>query len=310
MKSILTLLATLLLSLNSFAQAPILFNYQSVVRNTNGGALVSSRTITMRISILQGSASGPAVYVEQHTPTTDVNGLVTISVGGGTVQSGSMSSLAWSQGNFYIKTEIDPIGNIQTPSYTIVGVDRLKSVPFAMYANQAGHSIGELFGGGIIFHLWRDPSGIEHGLIASLNSLGNSANPLASIGTNHTNGAANTAAAVASLGGGAANSAVGLCDSYAVGQFADWYLPSSLELKLLYEQSVAINSILDNDNNPATNGLNAPGDSWWSSTRVSTSACSNCAFRVKTDLQDENFPGNLSVYGQANVKSVRAIRQF
>ena len=29
------------------------------------------------------------------------------------------------------------------------------------------HYIGEEFGGGIVFHLWKDSSGIEHGLIVS-----------------------------------------------------------------------------------------------------------------------------------------------
>ena len=30
------------------------------------------------------------------------------------------------------------------------------------------HYIGEEFGGGVIFHLWKDAQGIEHGLIVSL----------------------------------------------------------------------------------------------------------------------------------------------
>jgi hypothetical protein len=34
------------------------------------------------------------------------------------------------------------------------------------------HYIGEEFGGGVIFHLWKDSKGIEHGLIVDLNDLG------------------------------------------------------------------------------------------------------------------------------------------
>ena len=53
-----------------------------MVRNANN-SLVANTQVGVRVSILQGSASGSAVYVETQTGTTNANGLVTLSIGGG-----------------------------------------------------------------------------------------------------------------------------------------------------------------------------------------------------------------------------------
>ena len=57
------------------AQAPNKFSYQAVVRNASN-AVVANTNVKMRISILQTSASGTAVYVETQTATTNINGLI------------------------------------------------------------------------------------------------------------------------------------------------------------------------------------------------------------------------------------------
>ncbi|MFN5208754.1 MAG: hypothetical protein ACK5D8_04615, partial [Bacteroidota bacterium] len=73
------------------AQVPQAMSYQAVIRDA-GGALLINQTIGMRISILQGSATGAAVYVETHTPLTNANGLVSIEMGNGTVVSGTFAA--------------------------------------------------------------------------------------------------------------------------------------------------------------------------------------------------------------------------
>src|SRR3546814_3417048 len=52
------------------------FNYQAVVRNTDG-TVVSGQHVNLRFSILKGSASGPEVYVETQALTTNQLGLIT-----------------------------------------------------------------------------------------------------------------------------------------------------------------------------------------------------------------------------------------
>jgi hypothetical protein len=125
------------ISLSSIlAQAPQKMSYQAVIRNSSN-ALVTSTSIGMRISILQGSLSGTAVYVETQTQSTNANGLVTLEIGAGTVVSGTFSSIDWATGPYFIKTETDPTGGT---SYTIVGTSPLLSVPYALYAKTSGSS--------------------------------------------------------------------------------------------------------------------------------------------------------------------------
>jgi hypothetical protein len=91
----------------------------------------------MQISILQGTANGSAVYVETQTPTTNVNGLVSVEIGAGTT-SDDFTSIDWANGPFFIKTETDPSGGT---NYSITGTSQLMSVPYALYAKESGSSI-------------------------------------------------------------------------------------------------------------------------------------------------------------------------
>ena len=134
MKKITTIIASLLLCVVSlFAQAPDMFTYQAVVRNASN-SLVANAQVGMRVSILQGSANGSAVYVETQTATTNANGLVTLSIGGGSVQQGTFANIDWANGPFFLKTETDPNGS---SNYSITTTQQLLSVPYALYAKTA-----------------------------------------------------------------------------------------------------------------------------------------------------------------------------
>src|SRR5690554_6187962 len=133
MKKIITICAVLLMTASVFAQAPEKMSYQAVVRD-GSNALVSSTAVGMQISILQGSASGTAVYVETQTPTSNANGLVSLEIGAGTVVSGDFTTIDWANGPYFIKTETDPTGGT---SYTITGTSQLLSVPYALHAKTA-----------------------------------------------------------------------------------------------------------------------------------------------------------------------------
>jgi hypothetical protein len=130
MKSIWIFGAAILLTANVVAQAPQKISYQAVVRNADH-VLVTNSLVGMRVSILQGSASGSEVYVETHTPTSTINGLVSFEIGGGTVVSGDFSTIAWASGPYFIRTETDPSGGT---SYSITGTSEFLSVPYALYS--------------------------------------------------------------------------------------------------------------------------------------------------------------------------------
>ncbi len=68
MKISFTLFVAFLLSITATAQAPQKWSYQSVVRNSSD-QLVSNAPVGIRISILENSVTGNALYVETHTTT-------------------------------------------------------------------------------------------------------------------------------------------------------------------------------------------------------------------------------------------------
>ena len=133
MKKLYAQIVLALIVANSFAQAPDLMSYQAVVRDASDD-LVQNSAVGMQISILQGSAIGTAVYIETHTPTTNVNGLIAIQIGGGTVISGDISTIDWGTDIYFIKTETDPTGGA---SYSITGTTQMLSVPYALHAKTA-----------------------------------------------------------------------------------------------------------------------------------------------------------------------------
>jgi hypothetical protein len=117
-------------------QAPEKLSYQSVIRRTNND-LVVNQNVRVKISILHGSTTGTAFYVEDHTTSTNSNGLVSLSIGGGNVISGSFSAINWEIGPYFVKMEADPTGGT---NYTVSGTSQLLSVPYALYAKTSGSS--------------------------------------------------------------------------------------------------------------------------------------------------------------------------
>lgn len=116
------------------SQAPEKMSYQAIVRNGSGQLLIN-QGIAIKVSLLQGSPAGTLVYSERLTGNTNANGLISMEIGTGTVLSGVFSSIDWTLGNYYLKTETDPSGGT---NYTIAGTSQLLSVPYAMYAKSAG----------------------------------------------------------------------------------------------------------------------------------------------------------------------------
>ncbi len=118
------------------AQAPQSFNYQSIIRD-GSGELVTDQQVGVQISILQGSALGMAVYEETHSPSTNLNGLATLTIGEGTPVTGIFSDIDWAAGPYFLKTETDPTGET---SYSISSISQLLSVPYALFAENVLNS--------------------------------------------------------------------------------------------------------------------------------------------------------------------------
>lgn len=115
-------------------QTPQAFKYQAVARDTAGKEL-RNRTINFRVSVLKGSTVGVSVYTETHTITTNNFGVANITVGDGSVVSGTFSGIDWGSAAHFLKIEMDV--NAGT-NYQVMGASQLLSVPYALYAGKSG----------------------------------------------------------------------------------------------------------------------------------------------------------------------------
>jgi len=119
----------------SFAQSPQAFNYQAVARDFSGNILANN-TLSIKVTLHIGSATGAVVYSEEFAPITNEFGLFTLAIGTGTTLSGNFSTIVWSSGNYWLQVEMDPDGG---STYTDMGTSQLLSVPYAMYAENSNN---------------------------------------------------------------------------------------------------------------------------------------------------------------------------
>ena len=89
---------------SALAQAPQKISYQAIIRNASN-VVIANTNVSMKISILQGTSTGTATYVETQNTTTNANGLATIQIGAGTPVTGISSDIPWSNGLFFMKIE-------------------------------------------------------------------------------------------------------------------------------------------------------------------------------------------------------------
>jgi hypothetical protein len=144
MKKYIFSITMLLFVTAALAQIPQQLNYQGIARNASGEP-ISTHSITVRLSIIDSAANGILSYQETKTVSTNYVGLFTIVIGapGGANVIGTISTINWSTGKKYIKLEIDPNG---ANNFTLVGMNQLQSVPFALAAQPVGTAGGDLVG--------------------------------------------------------------------------------------------------------------------------------------------------------------------
>jgi hypothetical protein len=130
-----------------FSQSPDAFNYQAVVRDSNGDLIVN-QNVSFKISILSESISGQEVYAESHRIITSNIGTVALSIGSGDVIDGSFGDIQWGDGVYFIQTAID-VNN--GSNYEIISTSQLLSVPYALYAKTSGDKVWESQNSDIFF---------------------------------------------------------------------------------------------------------------------------------------------------------------
>ena len=164
----------------------------------------------------------------------------------------------------------------------------------------ATHSIGESFGGGIVFYVWDNG---RHGLIAATSNLsynksytfkwGPTANYVMALRDGINAGIYNTERIIMQQGAGNGTYAAMVAAHYQFngngwGGYGDWYLPSKYELSILYQQRNTVG------------GFNS-GWIFWSSTEADDKTAWSFDFVAGTQQADSKI---------LTTRFIRAIRSF
>lgn len=315
MKQLITFLAAVVITVGVYAQTPNKISYQAVVRDTSNN-LITNQQVGVKIEVKEGST---VEYSETHTVTTNANGLFTLNIGDGSNLSGTWSNIDW-DGNSPISVDvgIDPSGG---STYTLTTTNDMNTVPYAFHAETVSNEtdptftaspangitsgdianwnasasasspnfyIGQDTLGGIVFEIWTDSTGTQHGLIVSKTETDTMwQNPRTLRNADRTyDGFYNTAQMN--------NSPI---KNWLAANFnvTHWYIPSIDELTILFNARYHVNKAI-----AAGSGTLLGNYEYWSSTEIAYSVV------LAIDFED----GSSDRESKVNNFTVRPIREF
>ena len=130
MKRILFTLLIFVFAQNVFGQG---INFQGVARSANG-TILASQKISLKLSIITGTATTSPDYVETRSVSTNAQGIFSIVVGdtGAISTIGTYASISWKASSKFLKVERDPNNGI---NFISMGTTPLQYVPFSYYSN-------------------------------------------------------------------------------------------------------------------------------------------------------------------------------
>lgn len=315
MKQLITFLAAVVITVGVYAQTPNKISYQAVVRDTSNN-LITNQQVGVKIEVKEGST---VEYSETHTVTTNANGLFTLNIGDGSNLSGTWSNIDW-DGNSPISVDVgvDPSGG---SNYTLTSSSDMNTVPYAFHAETVSNEtdptftvspangitsgdianwnasasasspdfyIGQDTLGGIVFEIWTDSSGAQHGLIVSKTETDTMwQNPRTLRNADRTyDGFYNTA----QMNNSPAKN--WLAANFNV---THWYIPSADELRILHNARYYVNRAI-----AAGSGTLLGNYDYWSSTETSY----NYAIAIDFETGQGDGVSKIQSY------TVRPIREF
>jgi hypothetical protein len=125
MKTPYSIILLLLISTLVFSQTPEAFKYQAVIRD-GSGVILANTPVAIKISVLQDSDVGTAVYSETFNEVTSPYGMVDLKLG-----MGAFHAIDWGAHSYFLKIEVDPDNGT---NFTDLGTSQLLSVPYALHA--------------------------------------------------------------------------------------------------------------------------------------------------------------------------------
>lgn len=147
MKKLNLLLILLVTTIMSYGQSTVI-PYQTVARDASG-ALIQNETVFLQFNIRNNTPTGPYLYMESFTVTTNEYGLINVNIGSGTALFGTFSSIPWNSGS----EKYMDIFLAHNGPYQLMGTVPFSSVPLAFHANTAntattvsGNAAGDVSG--------------------------------------------------------------------------------------------------------------------------------------------------------------------
>jgi hypothetical protein len=229
--------SALLTKLNTSGSAAGLTNFPILNQNTSGNA--ATATYANSANMANSALTAGNITATSNITLTNLTNLNTV----GTIKTG-----VWSATTIDIAhggTGITTAGRIGQ----VLATASDGTLTWTSLTTQtATHSIGESFGGGIVFYVWDYG---RHGLISATSNLsfggttgftwGPTANYVMAIRNGINAGMSNTERIIIKQGAGIGNYAAMVAAHYQFngngwGDYGDWYLPSIYELQLLFKQ--------------------------------------------------------------------------
>lgn len=125
---------------NGFSQSPGMINYQAVARDGDGNIL-QNESVSVVMGIYEGSGGSTLVYEEEHNVTTNKYGAFSLKIGNGNATTGNFGDIEWGDDSHHLQVQLD-IGD----GMVNLGKTQFVSVPYAMYAEEAGNRIWQTNG--------------------------------------------------------------------------------------------------------------------------------------------------------------------
>ncbi len=226
------------------AQPPALIPYQAIARDASGNAVLS-QNIGLRFSIHDQTITGNVVWQEVQTVLSNSLGVVVTSLG----SVSDLSTVNWAQGDKFLQVEMDITGGT---SYSDMGTQQMMSVPYSLYAGQAGQanqvggsslSLGDSHAGGVIVYLdqtrqhglvMADSVFSADGMILGYRGLVGGGSFWVDTDVSIGSGDINTESLFASSNVSSTNSVLSYVVNSNHGGYDDWFIPSRDELRRIY----------------------------------------------------------------------------
>ena len=142
-----------------YSQVPDGFNYQAVLRNTDG-TIKANEAVALQISLIDDN--GSSSYMEIHNTQTNELGLINVVIGEGET-SEDISTIDWSAKPFFLDITVNGVN---------LGSSPLLSVPYAVYSGNAHSALSadkvrwmdiDDIPTILAAHLWQHRSRQQHG---------------------------------------------------------------------------------------------------------------------------------------------------